>query len=87
MQSSQLRNQDTDEELASASVAYTNLGARLSLQDGNNRTQAKLVEDTIDWLETSKFIDSNFNVYDGAQVSNCDSSESAYTLVLLLFCP
>ncbi|KAI3339727.1 glycosyl hydrolase family 76-domain-containing protein [Ustulina deusta] len=57
----------------SASVAYTNLGARLSLQDGNNRTQAKLVEDTIDWLETSKFIDSNFNVYDGAQVSNCDS--------------
>ncbi|KAI0433015.1 glycosyl hydrolase family 76-domain-containing protein [Xylaria sp. FL1042] len=57
----------------SANVAYANLGARLSLQDKNNKTQATSVGDTFDWLETSNFIDSKFNVFDGAQVSDCDS--------------
>ncbi|KAI0534180.1 glycosyl hydrolase family 76-domain-containing protein [Xylaria digitata] len=56
----------------SANVAYANLGARLSLQDGENKTQPQLVEDTFDWLETAKFIDSKFNVYDGAQANDCD---------------
>ncbi|KAI0457011.1 glycosyl hydrolase family 76-domain-containing protein [Xylaria acuta] len=56
-----------------ANVAYANLGARLSLQDGNNKTQAESVEDAFDWLQTSKFIDGKFNVYDGAQVAECDS--------------
>ncbi|TGJ80509.1 hypothetical protein E0Z10_g8252 [Xylaria hypoxylon] len=57
-----------------ANVAYANLGARLSLQDRKNETRPQLVEDTFDWLETSKFIDSNFNVYDGAQAFDCDET-------------
>ncbi|KAI0977566.1 glycosyl hydrolase family 76-domain-containing protein [Xylaria arbuscula] len=56
----------------SANVAYANLGARLSLQDGQNKTQADSVEDTFDLLENSKIIDSKFDVYEGAQVSDCD---------------
>ncbi|KAI1311521.1 glycosyl hydrolase family 76-domain-containing protein [Xylaria venustula] len=56
----------------SANVAYTKLGSRLSLQDGNNKTLADLVEDTFDLLENSKIIDSKFDVYEGAQVSDCD---------------
>ncbi|KAI0197173.1 glycoside hydrolase family 76 protein [Xylaria flabelliformis] len=55
-----------------ANVAYANLGARLSLQDGKNQTQAKSVEETFNWLQTSKFIDAKFNVYDGASVPECD---------------
>ncbi|KAF2972833.1 hypothetical protein GQX73_g799 [Xylaria multiplex] len=56
----------------SSNVAYANLGARLRLQDGENKTQSQLVEDTFDWLETVKLIDSKFNVYDGAQANDCD---------------
>ncbi|KAI1753244.1 glycosyl hydrolase family 76-domain-containing protein [Xylaria castorea] len=62
-----------------ANVAYANLGARLSLQDGNNKTQAKLAEDTFDWLQASKFIDGKFNIYDGAQVAECDEINKVQT--------
>ncbi|GAW17447.1 hypothetical protein ANO14919_069040 [Xylariales sp. No.14919] len=61
----------------SSNVAYANLGAGLSLQDRQNETLPKLVEDTFDWLESSKFIDSNFNVYDGAQASDCSKISKA----------
>ncbi|KAI1421338.1 glycosyl hydrolase family 76-domain-containing protein [Xylaria sp. FL1777] len=66
-------NNGYDYVATSANVAYADLGARLSLQDGNNKTQAKLVEDTLDWLETAKFIDGEFNVYDGAHTPDCDN--------------
>ncbi|KAI0865861.1 glycosyl hydrolase family 76-domain-containing protein [Xylaria cubensis] len=62
-----------------ANVAYANLGARLSLQDGKNQTQAKSVEDTFNWLQTSKFIDAKFNVYDGASVPECDQINRVQT--------
>ncbi|KAI0439354.1 glycosyl hydrolase family 76-domain-containing protein [Xylaria telfairii] len=54
-----------------ANVAYANLGARLTLQDGNNKTQAQSVEDTFDWLQTTKLIDATFNVFDGSYSQNC----------------
>ncbi|KAJ8124691.1 hypothetical protein O1611_g8950 [Lasiodiplodia mahajangana] len=55
-----------------ANVAYANLAARLSLQDGNNKTQANAVEDTFSFLQASKLIDANYNVFDGAQADDCD---------------
>ncbi|KAI1283609.1 glycosyl hydrolase family 76-domain-containing protein [Xylaria sp. FL0933] len=57
----------------SANVAYANLAARLSVQNGNDKTQATAVQDTFDFLETSKFIDSKFNVFNGAPVMSCDN--------------
>ncbi|KAI0814573.1 glycosyl hydrolase family 76-domain-containing protein [Xylaria sp. FL0064] len=57
----------------SANVAYANLAARLSVQNGNDKTHATAVQDTFDFLETSKLIDSKFNVFDGAPVMSCDS--------------
>ncbi|KAI0515457.1 glycosyl hydrolase family 76-domain-containing protein [Xylaria bambusicola] len=57
----------------SASAAYANLGARLSVWNGNNETQAKSVEDTFDWLQDVNIIDDKFNVFDGAMVPDCDS--------------
>ncbi|RYC57379.1 hypothetical protein CHU98_g8833 [Xylaria longipes] len=41
---------------------YANLGARLSLQDGNNKTQAESVANTFGWLLDSKLIDGKYNV-------------------------
>ncbi|KAI1345890.1 glycosyl hydrolase family 76-domain-containing protein [Xylaria sp. FL0043] len=65
-------NDGYDYVTTSANVAYANLGARLSVLDGNNQTQATSVQNTFDFLETSKFIDSKFNVYTGASVPDCD---------------
>ncbi|KAI0874578.1 glycosyl hydrolase family 76-domain-containing protein [Hypoxylon argillaceum] len=55
-----------------ANVAYANLAARLSLQDGNNETQADSVDDTFSFLQTTGLIDSKFDVFDGAQSINCN---------------
>ncbi|KAI1124373.1 glycosyl hydrolase family 76-domain-containing protein [Nemania abortiva] len=54
-----------------ANVAYANLAARLSLQNGHNETQADAVEDTFSFLQDTKLIDSNFNVFDGTQATDC----------------
>lgn len=68
--------------LGFANAAYANLGARLSLRDDNNNTQAKSAEDTLNWLQTSKFIDGSFDVFDGAHAQDCDQSESVLPMLL-----
>ncbi|KAI1173982.1 glycosyl hydrolase family 76-domain-containing protein [Nemania sp. FL0916] len=54
-----------------ASAAYADLGVRLSVQDDNNQTQIKAALDTFKFLQTKKFIDSDFNVFSGAQAQDC----------------
>jgi mannan endo-1,6-alpha-mannosidase len=62
-------------EVASANVAYANLGARLSLLGKNNETQTKLVQSTFDTLNSLGLIDENFNVFDGTDSSACSDGE------------
>lgn len=74
-------------EPATANAAFANLGARLSLQDDHNNTQAESVEDTFNWLQASKFIDGNFNVFDGASTPNCNQSESVPPFLSVFIIP
>ncbi|KAL7627935.1 hypothetical protein AAE478_002130 [Parahypoxylon ruwenzoriense] len=57
---------------AISNIAYLNLGARLALATGN-KTYSDLAEDTYELLTDVGFVTKDFNVYDGAQVDNCDS--------------
>ncbi|KAI1827877.1 glycosyl hydrolase family 76-domain-containing protein [Xylaria intraflava] len=69
-----------------ANAAYANLGARLNLLQAN-QAQAASVQETFQLLQTLKFIDDDFNVYNGAPVPNCSpinklqiSQNSAFAL-------
>ncbi|KAI8630210.1 glycoside hydrolase family 76 protein [Xylariaceae sp. FL1651] len=55
-----------------ANAAYLNLGARLSLLGGNNKTAATLVGEAFDKLQSLGLIDDDFNVFDGAHAPDCD---------------
>ncbi|KAI1360031.1 glycosyl hydrolase family 76-domain-containing protein [Xylaria arbuscula] len=71
----------------SANAAFANLAARLAVWDGNSGTSAVWVQDTFQFLEDADFIDSDFNVFDGATVPDCDAInkvQSSYTAALLL---
>ncbi|GAP87593.1 putative glycoside hydrolase family 76 protein [Rosellinia necatrix] len=70
-----------------ANVAYASLGARLGLQDRDDKTRSDSVKETFDWLQSSKLIDGKFNVFDGAHVPDCDQINKvqfSYTSALAL---
>ena len=50
-----------------------------SLNSGN-KTRALAVEDTFKFLEDANLIDSKFNVYDGAEASDCDKGRFFFGL-------
>lgn len=60
-----------DRTLGIANGCFFNLGARLARYTGN-KTYADWAEKTWDWMVRVGFMDSEYNIYDGAHVEhNC----------------
>lgn len=64
-------NKGFDYKNSISNGANFNLASRLA-RFTNNQSYADWAEQTWDWMEKVHFIDSKYNVYDGAGVPNCD---------------
>ncbi|KAI0006835.1 glycoside hydrolase family 76 protein [Xylariaceae sp. FL0662B] len=60
-------NKGYDYKNTIANAAFFNMGARLARYTGND-TYAKVATDTYDWMLGLKYIDDEYNVYDGGHV-------------------
>ena len=62
------------------------MGARLARYTGNE-TYAKTVEKTWDFIRRVKYVDDNFNVYDGAHLPTCadiNKAQFSYNAAMLI---
>lgn len=62
------------------------MGARLARYTGNE-TYAKTVEKTWDFVRRVKYVDDNFNVYDGAHLPTCadiNKAQFSYNAAMLI---
>lgn len=62
------------------------MGARLARYTGNE-TYAKTVEKTWDFVRRVKYVDDNFNVYDGAHLPSCsdiNKAQFSYNAAMLI---
>jgi mannan endo-1,6-alpha-mannosidase len=63
-------NNGFDYKNSISQACFFNLAARLALYTGN-QSYADWADKTWDWMISSKFMDSNYYIYDGAHIENC----------------
>lgn len=76
----------TDICIAIANACYFNIGARLARYT-NNDTYMELAARTFDIMQKLSYIDSDWNVYDGAHLPDCtdiNKAQFSYNSAMLL---